>query len=138
VSLVLGLGARPGWPAGQLRTAVLAVLGEAGYTCADVAVLATVERRAAEDGVRNLAVDLGWRLVGVPAAELAAQAVPHPSARVALAVGTGSVAEAAALIVAGPGATLVIGKQVRDGVTVAVAAASGSWRMDGQPARAAV
>jgi cobalt-precorrin 5A hydrolase len=136
VTVVLGLGARPGLPVDRLRAAALAVLGEAGLTAADVAVLATVDRRAAEDGVRSLALDLGWRLVGLPVADLAAQTVPNPSARVAGAMGTGSVAEAAALVAAGPGATLLIAKRVLDGVTVAVASASRSLRADVQQAGA--
>jgi cobalt-precorrin 5A hydrolase len=119
--LVVGLGARAGTPVGRLRAAVQVALGGAGLTTTDVAVLATVDRRAAEDGVRALALDLDWRLVPVPAAALAGQAVPTPSARVALALGTGSVAEAAALMAAGPQATLVLPKRIVDGVTVAVA-----------------
>lgn len=118
---MLGLGARGGTPAGRLRAAVQVALAGAGLTTAEVTVLATVDRRAAEDGVRSLALDLGWRLVAITPADLAGQAVPSPSARVALALGTGSVAEAAALIVAGPGATLLVPKRIVDGVTVAIA-----------------
>jgi cobalt-precorrin 5A hydrolase/precorrin-3B C17-methyltransferase len=50
--------------------------------------------------------------------------VPHPSAAVAAAVGTPSVAEAAALLAAGPDARLVVAKQTSAGATVAVAQAS--------------
>ncbi|MGX6603825.1 cobalamin biosynthesis protein [Micromonosporaceae bacterium Da 78-11] len=119
--LVLGLGARGGLPAAELRAAVVTALAEAGLTTADVTVLATIDRRAGEDGVRTLARDLRWEVVAVAAAGLAGQAVPHPSARVALGVGTGSVAEAAALLIAGPGATLVLPKRILAGVTVAIA-----------------
>jgi cobalt-precorrin 5A hydrolase len=121
MTAVLGLGARPGTPVGRLLAAVRETLARSGLTTADVTVLATSDRRAADPGVRSLALDLSWRLVAVPAAELAGQAVPHPSARVAAAVGTGSVAEAAALIVAGPPAVLLVPKHIVDGVTVAVA-----------------
>lgn len=46
---------------------------------------------------------------------------PTNSARSHAAHGTGSVAEAAALVAAGPGARLVLGRQIVDGVTIAVA-----------------
>jgi cobalt-precorrin 5A hydrolase len=121
--LVVGLGARAGTPVDRLRAAVEVALAGAGLTVTDVAVVATVDRRAVEDGVRWLARDFAWRLVPVPAADLAGQAVPTPSARVALALGTGSVAEAAALIAAGPDATLLLPKRIVDGVTIAVASA---------------
>ncbi|MYW71250.1 hypothetical protein GTW08_03825, partial [Pseudonocardia sp. SID8383] len=61
---------------------------------------------------------------GFAAAALAAVAVPRPDARVAAAVGTPSVAEAAALLAAGDGAHLIVGKTAGQGVTVAVAAGS--------------
>jgi cobalamin biosynthesis protein CbiG len=60
----------------------------------------------------------GWPLTGHPAAELARVPVPTVSARVAAAVGTPSVAEAAALL---GGGTLVVGRTVHGRVTVAVA-----------------
>jgi cobalamin biosynthesis protein CbiG len=80
--------------------------------------LATLDTRAAEPGVLAAAERLGWPLVGHPAAELAAVPVPAPSGRVAAAVGTPSVAEAAALL---GGGELLMGKTVCGRVTVAVA-----------------
>lgn len=115
------MGARPGAAVTDLRAAADAVLAEAGLRAADVAVLATVDRRAGDPAVRQLAADNGWRLVALPAADLAGQPVPHPSPAVAAAVGTPSVAEAAALRVAGPGGVLVVPKRVFAGVTVAIA-----------------
>ncbi|WP_433292797.1 cobalamin biosynthesis protein [Actinoplanes sp. CA-030573] len=121
--LVLGVGARRGTPAAVLTGAIRSVLGEAGLTAADVGVLATIDRRAAEDGFREVAAAHGWELVALAAADLAARDVPNASDRVAAAVGTPSVAEAAALAAAGRDAELVLPKRVVDGVTVAVAKA---------------
>ncbi|MET0414797.1 MAG: cobalamin biosynthesis protein [Actinoplanes sp.] len=121
--LILGLGARSGIAVADLGAAVDAVLAEAGLSATDIAVLATVDRRAADPGVRRLALDRGWRLAGLPAERLARQAVPHPSPAVAAAVGTPSVAEAAALLVAGPGGALLVPKRVLEGVTLAIARA---------------
>jgi cobalt-precorrin 5A hydrolase len=123
--VAVGLGARRGVSAPDLRAAVDAALTRTGLTTGQVTVLATIDRRAAEEGVRSLARDLGWRLVALPAADLAGQAVPRPSARVERLAGTAGVAEAAALLAAGPGAELVLGKQVFTAVTLAVARSRG-------------
>ncbi|GIE87743.1 cobalamin biosynthesis protein [Actinoplanes regularis] len=119
--LVVGLGARAGTGAAELAAAVAAALDAAGLDPAEVVVLATVDRRAAEPGVRAFARDAGWRLAAFTVARLAAQPVPGPSGVVAAAVGTPSVAEAAALLAAGPAAGLVLPKRRFRGVTVAVA-----------------
>ncbi|MBB4744542.1 cobalt-precorrin 5A hydrolase [Actinoplanes octamycinicus] len=120
--LAVGVGARAGTSAGDLATAVQGALAEAGVEVLDGTVLATLDRRAAEPGVQELARERGWRLVAFTAAELAAQPVPGaPSDVVAAAVGTPSVAEAAALLAAGAGGELVLPKRVYGGVTVAIA-----------------
>ena len=119
--MIMGLGARSGSPAVDLRAAVDDVLAGAGLRISDIEVLATVDRRAGDPGVRELALDLGWRLVGLPAAELARQAVPHPSDSVAAAIGIPSVAEAAALWVAGEGGALVVPERIFPAATVAIA-----------------
>lgn len=127
--IVLGLGARSDV---ALRAPVLAVLAAAAVDPGAVRVLATLDLRAAETRVRDLAAGLGWRLSGFSAAELAAQPVPNPSRLVAAATGAPSVAEAAALLAAGPRAVLILPKTARGGVTVALAgqgfpAAGHSW-----------
>ncbi|MBM7807121.1 cobalamin biosynthesis protein CbiG [Geodermatophilus bullaregiensis] len=113
--VTVGVGAVSGVRAAEVLAAVDAVL-PAG---ARVTGLATLDVRAAEPGLVAAAADRGWPLTGHPAAALAAVAVPSPSPRVAGAVGTASVAEAAALL---GGGRLVVGKTVRGRVTVAVAA----------------
>jgi cobalamin biosynthesis protein CbiG len=110
----VGIGAASGVTAEEVLAAVDAVL-PAG--AADVR-LATLDARAAEPGIAAAAAGRGWALVGHPAAELAAVPVPSPSSRVAAAVGTASVAEAAALL---GGGSLVVPKTVHGRVTVAVA-----------------
>jgi cobalt-precorrin 5A hydrolase len=118
---VVGLGARSGTAAPALAAAIDAALAEAGRSPREVGVLATLDRRAAEEGVRAVAADHGWELVAFSTAELGAQPVPNESETVAAAVGTPSVAEAAALAAAGAGARLIVPKRVFPGVTVAVA-----------------
>jgi cobalt-precorrin 5A hydrolase len=117
--IVLGLGARSG---ADVAGPVLAALASARLDAGEVDVLATLDRRAAEDRVRALAAAHGWRLRGYPADVLATQPVPNPGEAARTATGTPSVAEAAALLAAGPGAVLLLPKRARDGVTVAIAA----------------
>ncbi|KUL23095.1 cobalamin biosynthesis protein [Actinoplanes awajinensis] len=143
--IAVGLGARAGTGTAALAAAVRAALVAADVDRAEVTVLATLDRRAAEPAVLALAAESGWRLVAYTAAQLAAftaaqlavvpapgenaapppgeNAAPAPgaSAIVAAAVGTPSVAEAAALLAAGPGASLVLRKRIFDVVTVAIA-----------------
>lgn len=130
--IVLGLGARSGV---DLAGPVRAALAVAGLTHGEVSVLATVDRRAAEERVIALAGEHGWRLAVFPAHELAARPVPNPGRAAAEAVGTPSVAEAAALLAAGPGAGLMLPKWSRSGVTVALAGGVGGIAVvrDGAP-----
>ena len=111
---VVGIGARSGVTTAEVLAAVDAVLpSDAG----DVR-LATLAARADEPGIAGAAAERGWRLTGYLATELAQIHVPSPSDAVAGAVGTASVAEAAALM---DGGELVVAKTVHGRVTVAVA-----------------
>ena len=111
---VVGIGARSGVTTEEVLAAVDAVLPPDAM---DIR-LATLAARAAEPGITGAAAMRGWRLIGYTATELAKIRVPSPSDAVAEAVGTGSVAEAAALM---DGGELVVGKTVHGRVTVAVA-----------------
>ena len=90
---------------------------------------ATIDARGDHPAVRAAASG-GGRLLCFPASLLGVVGVPNPSEAVADAVGTPSVAEAAALLGAGPGARLAVPK--RKGATataaVAVAVAAGPGR----------
>ncbi|SNY55242.1 cobalamin biosynthesis protein [Paractinoplanes atraurantiacus] len=119
--LVLGVGARRDTGSAIVRAAVDEVLASAGLGAAAVGILATLDRRAGDPGVQRLVLDFGWRLVALSSSELAAQEVPNPSRAVASGVGTPSVAEAAALLAAGPGSVLIVPKTVFPSVTVAIA-----------------
>lgn len=115
MTTVLGVGIEPGTPLAHLQDAVDA-LDLDGF-----AVVATIDTRAAEPAVVALAA--GRTLRTYPARELDAVDVPHPSPVVRRLTGTGSVAEAAAVLAArevGAG-LLVVEKHRGRGVTVAVA-----------------
>ncbi|MFC5946626.1 cobalamin biosynthesis protein, partial [Micromonospora harpali] len=97
-SLVVGVGGSRGVPAGQVHDLLDRGLDAAGLSPASVRCLASADIKADEAGIRATADALGVPLVTHPAADLAAVDVPHPSEVVRAAVGTPSVAEAAALL----------------------------------------
>ncbi|RGC67619.1 Cobalt-precorrin-3B C(17)-methyltransferase [Micromonospora sp. MW-13] len=123
-SLVVGVGGSRGVPAAEVRDLLDRVLAAAGLSPASVRCLASADIKADEAGIRSTADALGVPLVTHPAADLAAVEVPHPSEVVRAAVGTPSVAEAAALL-GEPGrrgdAALVAPKTASAMATVAVA-----------------
>ena len=121
VRVVVGVGASSGVGEDEVLGLIAAALAEAGVAAGDVAGLATVESRAAEPGLLGAARALGVRLACHPAAALAGVAVPHPSAAVREAVGTASVAEAAALL---GGGELLLPKRKSALATVALARAA--------------
>jgi cobalt-precorrin 5A hydrolase/cobalt-precorrin 5A hydrolase/precorrin-3B C17-methyltransferase len=122
--LVVGAGCSRGCPPAELVALIDATAAEAGG--GTIAVVATIDGRAAEPCMRVAAGRHGVPLRTHPAAALAGVAVPTPSAEVARHVGTPSVAEAAALLTAGPGARLLVPKRRSEHATCAVAEA-GPW-----------
>ncbi|MCK1821676.1 precorrin-3B C(17)-methyltransferase [Streptomyces sp. XM83C] len=119
-SLVVGVGASRGAPAEEVLDLVEGALREAGLSARSVAELATVDAKADEPGLVAAAERLGVPLVTYSADELAAVEVPNPSQAPLAAVGTPSVAEAAALA---RGGELLVPKRK-------------SERADGRPAMA--
>jgi cobalt-precorrin 5A hydrolase / precorrin-3B C17-methyltransferase len=128
-SLVVGVGASRGVPADEVEGLVDRALADAGLSAASVCGVATVDAKADEDGIVAACRRRGWPLTTYPADRLAQVAVPNPSDEPARALGTPSVAEAAALLhsaalsgAAVPGAgTLVVEKRKSARATVAVA-----------------
>jgi len=118
-SLRVGVGASRGAPAGEIGQLIDDVLGELGVSHNSVRYLATVDAKADEPGLHTAAAMRGWSVVTFPASRLAAVPVPNPSEVVRRAVGTPSVAEAAALLE--PGSELIAAKRASAHATVAVA-----------------
>lgn len=114
---VIGLGLRPEADPSEVDVLVQSTLAAAGLVSEAVALVATIDARVGHPALAGLP----WQVVGYPAAVLAAVSVPNPSLPAAQALGTSSVAEAAALLAAGPGAELVVPKRRSDSVTIAVA-----------------
>jgi len=116
-SLVAGVGASTGADPEEVAGLLDRALAAAGLAQASLAEVATLDRRRRDPALAAL----GRPVRAFSAAELASVAVPHPSPAVDRAVGTPSVAEAAALAAAGPGAQLAVPKLKGEGATVAVA-----------------
>ncbi|MDX2541077.1 precorrin-3B C(17)-methyltransferase [Streptomyces sp. WI04-05B] len=97
-SLVVGVGASKGAPVDEVLGLIQGALADARLSVASVAALATVDAKADEPGIVGAAERLGVPVVTYSADELAGVEVPNPSAAPLAAVGTPSVAEAAALV----------------------------------------
>ncbi|WP_329290452.1 precorrin-3B C(17)-methyltransferase [Streptomyces pseudovenezuelae] len=97
-TLVVGVGASKDAPAEEVLELIETSVREAGLSTRSIAELATVDAKAEEPGIVAAAGRLGVPLVTHSAEELAAVEVPNPSDAPLAAVGTPSVAEAAALI----------------------------------------
>jgi cobalt-precorrin 5A hydrolase/precorrin-3B C17-methyltransferase len=136
-SLVVGAGASSGVSAAEAGGLMDQALATAGLSPRSVRWLATVDIKAREPGLVVAAAERGWPIATAGAGQLAGVGVPTPSEVVRAAVGTPSVAEAAALLTAaagwdpalggtgpaGPGtpAELVVPKQISARATAAVA-----------------
>lgn len=121
-TLTAGIGCRRGTDAARLAQALDGALDDAGRKRGDLVRLASWDGKADEAGLATLADRLGLPLILLPADRLALQPVATPSANVAEKIGLPSVAEAAALLAAGPGACLMGSRFVDGPVVVALAA----------------
>lgn len=99
--LALGIGCDRGTPAATIAQCIETALIACGATLADVCAVASIDLKANEAGLQEVARKNGWMIRFFSASELAAVPVPNPSEIVRRHTGTPSVAEAAALLVAG-------------------------------------
>ncbi|MFJ4411474.1 precorrin-3B C(17)-methyltransferase [Streptomyces sp. NPDC088910] len=120
-SLVVGVGGSRGVGREEVFGLVRSTLAEAGLAQKSVSALATVDAKAGEEGIVAAAAEFGVPLLTYAAAELARTAVPNPSAAPLAAVGTPSVAEAAAILAAGTGGQLIVEKRKSAMATAAIA-----------------
>ncbi len=135
--LWLGLGCERHTSLSLLERGVERTLAERGLAAAAVAGLASAERKGDEPALLALAERRGWPLRLFSARDLAAVAVPTPSAAVLREMGTASVAEAAALLASGPGGSLLVNKRIEragegelGAATLAVGLARAQWAPD--------
>jgi cobalt-precorrin 5A hydrolase len=128
----MGLGCRKDIAAAPIVDLARAALARLLHAPQSVR-LYTIERKAHEQGLRAAAEVLGYDLVFLPEAALAERQADFiargatPSAKARALAGLDSVAEAAALFGAGPGATLIVPRLAAQGVTCAIAADRGEF-----------
>ncbi|MFH9350206.1 cobalamin biosynthesis protein [Kitasatospora sp. NPDC017646] len=127
-TLVVGIGAGSGAEAADAMKLLMAVLEETGHLRSAIARLATVAGKGEHPAVRWAARCLNVPVDEHPAEELARLTVPNPSEAVGTAVGTASVAEAAALA-SSDGGQLVVAKRKSATATVAIARAAVRGRL---------
>jgi len=140
--LWLGMGCERGTSPELLERLMHRTLAAAGLAPESVAGLASVDRKGDEPALLALAQRHGWPLRLFDASTLAVVAVPNPSEAVAQAMGTASVAEAAALRAAScvspltttTAGVLLVAKTIeraapgeRGAATLAVALAERQW-----------
>jgi cobalamin biosynthesis protein CbiG len=99
-NLWLGVGCEGGTALPVLETAIKQALKSLASKEADVAGVATLDRKAREPSLVLLCQSRCWPMRLFSAEELSQVAVPKPSSIVAAGVGTPSVAEAAAILAA--------------------------------------
>ena len=122
--LWVGIGCERGTPQNVIKEALETTFKEFGLSESAIAGLATIDIKADELGLVELATEQNYPLKTYTPEELNLVRVPNPSSVVAQEVGTASVAEAAALKVA-QASELVVSKQIfksdQGAVTIAVA-----------------
>jgi cobalt-precorrin 5A hydrolase len=117
---VAGLGFKKDVTLASLREALLAAGGSEG-----LAAVATVSDKAEAEALKQLAHECGVPIKAIAAEMLAGIDTPTQSELVAEKFGTGSVAEAAALVAAGHRARLIATRVVSQDRTATAAIAEG-------------
>jgi len=133
-SLWLGLGCERHTSLSLLERLVDQTLADLQLAPEAVAGLASIDRKADEPALLALAAQRHWPMRWFDAPRLAAVPVPNPSTAVAQEMGTASVAEASALLAAGPEAQLLQTKRIeragsgeQGAATLAIALAESQW-----------
>ncbi len=116
-SLIAGMGCNRGTSAASLRDLLERTLTEAGLAIESLAAIVSVDAKADEAGLVELASDLKIPFRTFAAEALAGFDVPNPSSHAQEAVGTPSVSEASVLA---SGADLIVPKQKTPEATCAI------------------
>ncbi|RJQ57989.1 MAG: cobalamin biosynthesis protein CbiG [Desulfobacteraceae bacterium] len=120
-SLVAGIGCNRNTPMAEIEAHLREVFKRFGYAPSSLALLATADVKADEEGLLELAEHLNLAIEFYDKRRLnAVDGVPNPSPTVEKHVGVKSVCEAAAIL-ASKGGQLIVPKQVSRNVTLAIA-----------------
>ena len=108
MKIALGLGCDRSTPLATVKAAIDQALALCQASLDDVKAVASIDLKADEPALLQLAAEQGWNIRFYPAQELAQVDVPNPSETVRKHTGTPSVSEAAALLAAGADITNLI------------------------------
>jgi len=100
-SIILGLGCDRDTPHETIEKAIHDALALVNLTVSDVSAVASIDKKSDEIGLLSVCSQFGWDCTWYAAEELAKVDVPNPSEVVMKYVGTPSVGEAAAILLAG-------------------------------------
>ena len=100
MKIALGLGCDRDTSIGTLRAALRAALAVCRERIEDVVAVGSIDLKADEPALLQMAAEHGWTIRFYTPQELAAVEVPNPSETVRKHTGTPSVSEAAALLAA--------------------------------------
>ena len=98
--IALGLGCDRNTPLATVKTVIEQALALCHASYDDIQAVASIDLKADEPALQQLAQQQGWTIHFYPATELAKVDVPNPSETVRKHTGTPSVSEAAALLAA--------------------------------------
>ena len=101
MKIALGLGCDRNTPLATVKEAIDQALALCHAHMNDVQAIASIDLKAGEPALQQLAEQQGWTIHFYTAQELAEVDVPNPSETVRKHTGTHSVSEAAALLAAG-------------------------------------
>lgn len=121
--LVAGIGFRRGTGADEITALITRALGAIGAARTDLTAVATASDRAAEPSICAAAAAFGLSPSAIAATDLEAcdDRIVTRSARIERLRGVGSLAEAAALVAAGPESRLALPRIASAGATCALA-----------------
>ena len=102
MKIALGLGCDRNTPLATVKAAIDQALALCQASLDDVNAVASIDLKADEPALLQLAAEQGWNIRFYPAQELAQVDMPNPSETVRKHTGTPSVSEAAALLAAQP------------------------------------
>ena len=100
MKIALGLGCDRDTPLSTVKNAIDQALALCHASINDVKAVASIDLKADEPALLQLAAERGWAIRFYAAAKLATVVVPNPSETVRKHTGTPSVSEAAALLAA--------------------------------------
>ena len=113
MKIALGLGCDRNTPLATVKAAIDQALALCQASLDDVNAVASIDLKADEPALLQLAAEQGWNIRFYPAQKLAQVDVPNPSETVRKHTGTPSVSEAAALLAAGAGMDQLIVEKLR-------------------------